>query len=120
MKDFCIQSLSSIKTTKNCKYLGVFLDSQLLFNAHIKSVEEKLSRQCAILSKLRRYVPRQTLLQSYSCNVEPIVQYGILVYGGVSFSSLELIRILERKILRVICFESGVIRWKLLSEVVNF
>ena len=73
MKDFYIPSGSFMKSTKNCKYLGVFLDITLSFNAHINSVKEKRSRQCAILSKLRHYVSRQTVLQYYSPNVRPIV-----------------------------------------------
>ena len=89
-------------------YLGVFLDSKLSFNAQISLVMEKLSRQCGILSKLRHYVPRGVLLDYFSSNVKPIVQYGVLIYGGVSFSSLEPIRMQQLKILRVICLRKKI------------
>ena len=55
---------------------------------------------------MRHYVPRSVLLKYYFCNVKPIVQYGILVYGCTSFTVLEPIPAMQRKILRLIYFKS--------------
>ena len=38
-------------------------------------------------------------------NIKPIKQYGLLVYGGTSFSFLNPILNMQRKIVRMICFK---------------
>ena len=49
-------------------------------------------------------MPRHLLMQYYKSNVQPIIQYGILVYGCCSFSSLKPILTLQKKILKFIYF----------------
>ena len=80
-----------------CKYLGICVDSKLSFVSHIEYVKKRLGKQCGIISKLRHYVPRHLLMQYYKTNVQPIIQYGILVYGCCSFSSLKPLLILQKK-----------------------
>ena len=87
-----------------CKYLGILVDNKLSFQSHIDFVKQRLGKQCGIISKLRHYVPRSQLLAYYSSNIKPIIQYGILVYGCCSYSSLEPIFILQKKILKFIYF----------------
>ena len=82
----------------------MFLDNKLSFKPHIESVLERLGRQCGIVSKLRHYVPRNVLLRYYSSNIKPIIQYGLLVYGCVSYRTLEQILKMQKKILRLILF----------------
>ena len=102
-KDFCL-SECIILTKPVCKYLGVFVDNKLSFQTHIDYVKQRLGKQCGIISKLRHYVPRRELLNYYSSNIKPIIQYGLLVYGCCSYSSLEPLFILQKKILKFIFF----------------
>ena len=94
----------NLNVLNSCKYLGVFLDNKLSFKPHIESVIERLERQCGIVSKLRHYVPRNVLLRYYSSNIKPIIQYGLLVYGCVSYRILEPILKMQKKFLRLILF----------------
>ena len=71
-----------------CKYLGILVDSKLSFQSHIDYIKKRLSKQCGFICKLRHYVPRKQLIDYYRSNVNPIIQYGILVYGCCSYSSL--------------------------------
>ena len=87
-----------------CKYLGICVDSKLSFVSHIEYVKKRLGKQCGIISKLRHYVPRHLLMQYYKTNVQPIIQYGILVYGCCSFSSLKPILTLQKKNIEVHIF----------------
>ena len=48
--------------------------------------------------------PRKQLIDYYRSNINPIIQYGILVYGGCSYQSLLPIYILQKKILKFIYF----------------
>ena len=93
-----------VKVDNTCKYLGVRLDSKLTFKTHISHVIKKLSKQCGIISKIRHYVPRSKLLNYYNTNVNSKIQYGILVYGCCSYSSLFPIFRLQKKILKIIHF----------------
>ncbi len=87
-----------------CKYLGVLLDNKLAFQTHIAYVCKKLSTQCGIISKLRRYVPRRSLTQYYNSNIKSVFQYG-LVYGCCSYSALAPILIMQRKFFKCIFFQ---------------
>ena len=93
-----------VSLKKICKYLGLRLDSKLSFVAHIDYVIKRLGKQCGIISKLRHYVPRNLLIRYYKSNINPIVQYGILVYGCSKMSNLEKIHRLQKKILKFIYF----------------
>ena len=87
------------------KYLGVIVDEKLNFFHPIQNVQSKLGRHCGVISKMRHYVPRSILLKYYMSNIKPKLQYGLLVYGGTSFSFLNPILIMQRKIVRMICFK---------------
>ena len=65
----------------------------------------KLSRQCGILTKLRHFLPRRTLITYYKQYVQPAIQYGCLVYCGTTESKLYPIFVQQKKILRVIYFK---------------
>ena len=65
----------------------------------------KLTKQSGIISMLRHYVPRSTLIRYYEANVRPLIQYGVLIYGCTSFSSLCDIEKLQRKIFRLNFFK---------------
>ncbi len=94
----------AIQSEPVCKYLGVLLDRKLSFQNPIEYVTKRLSTQSGIISKLRYYVPRSKLVLYYNSNIKSIIQYGLLVYGCCSFSSLSPIHNLQKKILKFIFF----------------
>ena len=69
---------------ENAKHLGIHIDTKLSFHFHIKHVVKKLSKQLSVITRLRHYVPTGTLLQYYQTFMEPIITYGLLVYGCTS------------------------------------
>ena len=71
-----------------CRYLGVFVDFKLSFITHINFVLERLGKQAGIISRLRHCVLRQHLVKFFKTNIKPIIQYGGLIYGCCSYSSL--------------------------------
>ena len=102
--DFKLSSVS-LPESESCKYLGVHIDlKKLKFTTHIVEVKKKLSVQCGIVSKLRHYISKSVLLQYYSSNIKPIIQYGILVYGCVNYRTLEPLVLWQKKILSLILF----------------
>ena len=96
----------AIKTEPVCKYLGIYVDSKLSFFSQIDYVRMRLAKQSGIISKLRFFAPRHQLLDYYRTNIKSTIQYGILVYGCCSYSSLMPIYIFQRKILKLIYFRN--------------
>ena len=66
----------------------------------------RLAKQSGIISKLRYYAPRHQLFEYYRSNITTTIQYGILVYGCCSYSSLLPIFMLQKKILKLIFFRN--------------
>ena len=66
---------------------------------------EKLSKQLSVIARLRHYVPRGTLLKYCQTYIEPIITYGLLVYGCSSRHQLNPIYIIQKKVLRLILFK---------------
>ena len=90
---------------ESAKYLGIHIDPKLSFHSHIKHVVKKLSKQLSVIGRLRHYVPRGTLLKYYKTYIEPIITYGLLIYGCTSRHQLNPIYIIQKKVLRIIHFK---------------
>ena len=102
----CHIASDEIKLEPSCNDLGIIVDSKLLFSSHIDLAIGRRSRQCGIISKLRYFAPRYQLIEYYKSVICPIIQYGILVYGCSSFTSLAPIHLLQKKILKLIYFKN--------------
>ena len=81
----------------SAKFLGIHIGTKLSFHSHIKHVVKKLSKQLSVIARLRHYVPRGTLLKFYQTKIEPIITYGLLVYGCTSGHQLNPIYIIQKK-----------------------
>ena len=95
-----------LNANENCKYLRVLVDGNLKFCEHVRYIRFKLARHSGVIPKMRHYVPCNVLLKYYFCNVKPIVQNGILAYGCLSFTVLEPVLAMQKKLLRLIYFKS--------------
>ena len=61
-----VTHITSVRTTLKCtKYLGIILDNQLSFNAHIDILTKKSSRAIGILCKFQLFLNETTLLNLY-------------------------------------------------------
>ena len=90
---------------ESAKYFGIRIDTKLSFHSYIKHLVKKHPKQLPIIIGLRHYVPRGTLLKYYQTYIEPIITYGLLVYGCTSRHQLNPIYIIQRKLLRLIQFK---------------
>ena len=82
---------------ESATYLGIHIDPKLSFHSHIKHVVKKFSKQLSVIARLRHYLPRGTLLKFYQTYIEPIITYGLLVYGCTSRYQLNTIYIVQKK-----------------------
>ena len=93
-----------IPVVDKVKYLGMFVDEHLSWEFHINQLSTKLSRGNGILSKLRYYIPQNTLIQVYYAIFYSYLYYGCAIWGQAIEKYLDIIRILQKKCLRIMTF----------------
>ena len=93
---------SILQVSNNINYLGVIIDSKLLFKEHILKLQSKLSRAVAIMYKLKHIVPLRILIRLYHAFFHSHLLYGLLVWSATYTSYLQPINILQNKVLRII------------------
>ena len=60
-----------IQQESSTKFLGVIIDSRLKFTPHIQYIRNKTSKNIGILYKLRKILPKHTLIQLYNAFILP-------------------------------------------------
>ena len=87
---------SQINPSDHVKYLGIFLDKNLAWDYHISQLSNKFSRSNDVMFKLRKFIPKQTLLSVYHS-----IFYSHLTYEGQVWSlttqhNIDTINILKK------------------------
>jgi hypothetical protein len=91
-----------LKNVNECKYLGVILDNDLKWTAHIETVYKKLIKPTGILYKIRNKLPSAVLKSIYYAFVQPHILYGVELYANTYVVHLDKLTKLNNKILRVL------------------
>ena len=91
-----------LEWVEKIRYLGVEIDCELTFGAHVEIVRSKLNRLCGMFYSLARYLSRDSLLLIYKSLVLSIVNQNIIIWGYTSKTRLNNISICLNKILRFI------------------
>jgi len=76
---------NQIINTYSTKFLGLFIDSSLLWNNHIDQLMTKLSTACYTIRSIkpcRTQVPERMI---YFSNVHSILTYGIIFWSNSSY-----------------------------------
>ena len=68
----------SLTKSQQTKYLGIFVDENLNWDAHIKSICNKLSHISGIFYKLRRLISQDALIVLYYSLVQSHLTYGLM------------------------------------------
>ena len=79
------------------KFLGVIVDNQLNWKAHIKHISNKISKSIAILQILRDIFPKHILKTIYLTLTYPYFNYCNLIWGPAYPSNLNPLVILQKK-----------------------
>ena len=78
-----------VKKSSSQKHLGMFLDSKLDFDGHIKGVFDTTSKSIGLIRKLRNFLPRPSLLQMCKSFVRPHLDYGDIIYDKAFIGSFQ-------------------------------
>jgi len=88
----------------NVNYLGLHIDEHLSWDFHVNQLSKKLSRANGILAKLRHFAPKHILNSVYYAIFYSHVLYGCPTWSLTSASNLQIVKILQKKCLRIINF----------------
>ena len=92
----------NIHRTAEAKYLGVYLDQKLEWDAHIKHLCKKLSQYCGLFCHLHQNITQKYLLVLYHSLVYPHLIYGSLTWGSTNNSVLHPPQVLQNRLVRII------------------
>ena len=94
----------SLESKTFVKYLGILLDNNLSWKAHIDYISLKISKTIGILSRLKYYLPLTILLNVYRTLIYPYLTYGLVVWGQAAQKYLNKTLILQKRVLRIMNF----------------
>ena len=86
----CIETLipklningNQIERVKEFIFLGILFDEHMSWESHINKTSVKITKTLGIMSRLKRYLPRNILLiLIYNSLIMPYIQYGIMCWG---------------------------------------
>ena len=83
--DHHILSLNSvdIKKKDSTKFLGLLLDKNLTYQAHLNSLKVKLTKALYALRRAAKILPVKDLKTLYSALFLSYINYGLLAWGGI-------------------------------------
>ena len=84
-----------IEKTDHCKYLGILFDQNMNWKLQISKMCAKLSSVCGVLSKVRHYLDRSSLMLIYNALFDSRLRYGILGWGTASEQYLSKFRVVH-------------------------
>ena len=100
------------------KHIGVYLDSCLTFNKHIKEAILTAQKGLSLLKFLSKYVSRNVLNLSYKLYVRPHLDYGDVIYHNQRKDLMKLLEQVQYKAAIIVsgCWQ-GTNRTKLYDEL---
>ena len=85
----------SLPLAQSVKFLGVHLQGNMKWDEHIHQLKSKLSRAFYMIYKLREVLDLNALRTYYLANIQSVMSYGIILWGG-SQLSIDIFRLQKR------------------------
>ena len=111
-----------IAQTRQVKYLGLHLDTQLTWKQHTKSIIDKIRikrRQMYWLTSRKSKLSIENKLKIYRTIIKPIWTYGVPLWGTAAMSHINKLELLQSKILRTIVNAPWYVRNKDIHRLKN-
>ena len=93
---------NKIEQVDKQKLLGVFIDENLLWTAHIDYLCANISSKVSLLKQLSSYVPHEVKKLFYQGYVLTLIDYGSNTWGATSKNNIEHISKLQKRAARII------------------
>jgi len=96
----------TLNRADEAKFLGITIDSRLLWKTHINDVKVKISKVAGILYKVRDLMNIRILKQLYLSLAYPHIVYCSAVWSGANKTSLKSLEREQKRIIRIITYRS--------------
>lgn len=93
---------NKIKQVDKQKLLGIFIDENLLWTAHIDYLCANISSKVSLLRQLSTYVPKEVQKLFYQGYILPLIDYGSNTWGTTSKQNIERLSKLQKRAARII------------------
>ena len=93
---------NKLKQVEKQKLLGVFIDENLSWTAHIDNLCSLISSKISLLKQLSSYVPVEIQKLFYQGYILPLIDYGSNTWGTTSKHNIERISKLQKRAARII------------------
>ena len=93
---------TEIGKVSETKFLGIKIDENLSWDAHIKSLNKKLASCTGSINQIAKSIPENLYRDLYSTLFECYMTYGITVWGSAHDTKINKIFIAQKKIVRVL------------------
>ena len=91
-----------IKRSTSTKYLGIILDSELNWKAHILKLKHKLISNIRLFYFLKKMCPKQILRTLYYALINSKLEYGVVLWGGTYVTNLKVLINAQKLFVRLI------------------
>ncbi|KAG8258407.1 hypothetical protein J6590_108419 [Homalodisca vitripennis] len=95
-----IVCLPTVKVDKNTKYLGITLDMNLKWDAHIDILSKKLASGIYVIKRIKKISGTPAAKTAYFSLFEAHVRYGIAAWGGTSNQNMDRVFLQQKKAMR--------------------
>ena len=104
--NFCVYGNNSIvKPVQVHKLLGLYVDSNLTWNTHVTKLCAKLRSRLYLFNQVKRLMPLHARKLYFSGMVQPLIDYGCVIWGSCGHSLLMNVHKMMKQYARVILNE---------------
>ena len=91
-----------LKKVDKVKFLGVIIDEELNWEAHINHLEAKLNCSIVMIKRIKRFIPKSQYLKLYNALFLSHLTYCISCWGGVPKYKLVKIFAIQKRCIRLL------------------
>ena len=97
---------NAIKQVKCVKSLGVHIDDNLSWDAHIDKISKKIASGIGALKRCRPFIPQTALQSIYNALIQPHFDYCSAVWRHCGTSLPNKLQILQNRAARILTFST--------------
>ena len=90
-----------LKSSHSVKYLGIHLDKNLSTDGHVDKVVKCIPKYVFSVTRIKKIANRNDLILYCRSFIEPIVRYGLCMYGCIICSNYHRSYMVQRKMLLI-------------------
>ena len=87
------------------KFLGVFIDKNVIWKAHVNTISTKISKSIGILYTAKLIIPRKQLNQLYFSFVHSYLKYANIAWGATQKTKLSTLYCQQKHANRLVSFK---------------